>query len=184
MLKDTRSDLAVLRIKDASERFPVPRFRQFRRAAGRRRGDRDRQSLRRRPDRDPRHRLGARAHADRHHRLSILHPDRRRHQSGQFRRRAGRSRRQARRHQHRDLLAFGRLAGHRFRHSREHGAGRARVGEKRRQGGEAALARRQAAAGHARDRREPRPQASGRRAGRKRAARQPGRRRPDCETAI
>ena len=35
---------------------------------------------------------------------------------------------QPRRHQHRDLLALRRLAGHRLRHSRQHGAGRRRLG--------------------------------------------------------
>ena len=123
VLKDKRSDLAVLRLKDAHERFPVLDFANSDALASRRRGARHRQSVRRRPDRDPRHRLGAGAHASRHHRLSVLHPDRRRHQSGQFRRRAGRSRRPAGRHQHRDLLALGRLARHRLCHSRQHGAG-------------------------------------------------------------
>ena len=118
VLKDARSDLAVLRLKAQGERFPALEFSDSDALAGRRRRARDRQSVRRRPDRDPRHRLGAGAHAGRHHRLPVLHPDRRRHQSGQFRRRAGRPRRQARRHQHRDLLALGRLAGHRLRHSR------------------------------------------------------------------
>ena len=91
VLKDKRSDLAVLRIKDAHERFPFSAVRQFRCARGRRRGARHRQSVRRRADGDARHRLGARAHAGRHHRLSVLHPDRCRDQSRQFRRRAGRS---------------------------------------------------------------------------------------------
>ena len=66
------------------------------------------------------------AHPGRHQRLSVLHPDRRRHQSRQFRRRAGRSQRPARRHQHRDLFALRRLAGHRLRHPGEHGARRGR----------------------------------------------------------
>ena len=35
--------------------------------------------------------VGGGAHAGRHHRLPVLHPDRRRHQPRQFRRRAGRS---------------------------------------------------------------------------------------------
>ena len=90
VLKDPRSDLAVLRLKDAQRALPGDRVRQFRRAPGRRRGAGDRQSVRRRPDRDPRHRLGGGAHPGRHHRLSVLHPDRRRDQSRQFRRRAGR----------------------------------------------------------------------------------------------
>ena len=47
--------------------------------------------------------------------LRELHPDRRRDQPGQLRRRAGRRRRQPGRHQHRDLLAVRRLAGHRLR---------------------------------------------------------------------
>ena len=160
--------------RTARERFPVARLRQFRRAAGRRRRAGDRQSVRRRPDRDARHRLGAGAHAGRHHRLPVLHPDRRRHQSRQFRRRAGRSDRPADRHQHRDLLALRRLAGHRLCHSRQHGAGRRGLGQERRQRGEAALARRQAAGGDARDRRQPGPQAPGRRAGRQRRPRKPG----------
>ena len=82
--------------------------------------------------------------------------------------------RQAGRHQHRDLLALGRLARHRLRHSRQHGAGGGGLGQRRRQRGEAALARRQAAGGDARDRRQHGPQASGRRAGRERDRRQPG----------
>ena len=92
VLKDARSDLAVLRIKAPGERFPALEF-----------ADSDALQVgdvvlaignpfARRPDRDPRHRLGGGAHAGRHHRLSVLHPDRRRHQSRQFRRRAGRSR--------------------------------------------------------------------------------------------
>ena len=113
--------------------IPDARLRQFRRAAGRRRRARDRQSVRRRPDRDARHRLGAGAHAGRHHRLSVLHPDRRRDQSRQFRRRAGRHDRQARRHQHRDLLALRRLAGHRLCDPGQHGARRRGLRQERRQ---------------------------------------------------
>jgi S1-C subfamily serine protease len=56
VLKDSRTDLAVLRLKDVKEKFPT-RLRQFRRCAGGRRGDRHRQSVRRRADRDPRHHL-------------------------------------------------------------------------------------------------------------------------------
>ena len=74
-----------------------------------------------------------RAHPGRHHRLPVLHPDRRRDQSRQFRRRAGRHQRQAGRHQYRDLLALRRLAGHRLRHSGQHGARGGRVGQDRRQ---------------------------------------------------
>ena len=57
-------------------------------------------------------------------RLSVLHPDRCRHQSRQFRRRAGHHRRQAGGHQHRDLFAQRRQYRHRFRHSRQSGAAR------------------------------------------------------------
>ena len=81
VLKDARTDLAVLRVKDGHERFPVLDF-----------GNSDQlqvgdvvlaigNPVRRRPDRDPRHRLGGGAHAGRHHRLSVLHPDRCRDQS-------------------------------------------------------------------------------------------------------
>ena len=178
VLKDSRSDLAVLRLKAQQRALPRARVRRFGRAAGRRRGAGHRQSVRRRPDRDPRHRLGGGAHPGRHHRLSVLHPDRRRHQSRQFGRRAGRSRRAPGRHQHRDLLALGRLAGHRLRHSRQHGQGRGRLGQERRLRGQAAVARRQAAGGDAGDRREPRAQAPGRRAGRERDAGRARRRAP------
>ncbi len=47
--------------------------------------------------------------------LRKLHPDRRGHQSGQFRRRADRPAWQCRRHQHGHLFAVRRLAGHRLR---------------------------------------------------------------------
>jgi len=49
----------VLHLKDVHEKIPHARLRQFRRIAGRRRRARDRQSLRRRADRHPRHHLGA-----------------------------------------------------------------------------------------------------------------------------
>ena len=45
---------------------------------------------------------------------------------------ARRHERPPRRHQHRDLLALGRLAGHRLRHPRQHGAARGRFGAHRR----------------------------------------------------
>ncbi|MGY4571099.1 S1-C subfamily serine protease [Bradyrhizobium sp. USDA 3256] len=63
--------------------------------------------------------------------------------------RAGRHDRPARRHQHRDLLALRRLAGHRLCDSRQHGARGRGLRQERRQGGEAAMARRAAAGGHA-----------------------------------
>ncbi len=144
------------------------RILRFGRIAGGRPGARDRQPLRRRPDRDPRHRFGVGAHPGGHHRLSVLHPDRRGDQSGQFRRRAGRSRRQARRYQHCDLLAVRRFAGHRLRHSGQHGARRRGVRARRRQRGEAAVARRAAAGGDAGDRRQPGTEAAGGRIGRDR----------------
>ena len=77
-----------------------------------------------------------------------------RDQSRQFGRRAGRHDRQARRHQYRDLLALRRLAGHRLCDSRQHGAGRGRVRQERRQGRQAAVARCAIAGGDARDRRD------------------------------
>ena len=75
---------------------------------------------------------------------------------------AGRHGRPYGRHQHRDLLALGRLAGRRLRHSRQHGARGGGVGAHRRQRGEAALARRQAAGGDAGTVQGIRSQASGR----------------------
>ena len=115
-----------------------------------------------------------RAHPGRHHRLPVLHPDRRRDQSRQFRRRAGRHGRPPGRHQHRDLLALRRLAGHRLRHSGQHGAGGGGLGQDRRRRGQAAVARRQAAGGDAGAVARVRPQAAGRRGGHQRHAGEPG----------
>ena len=175
VLKDERTDLAVLRIKNSNERFPALAVRQFRRSAGRRRRARHRQSVQRRPDRDARHRLGGRAHAGRHHRLSVLHPDRRRHQSRQFRRRAGRFGGASGRHQHRDLLAHRRLDRHRLRDPGQHGARGRELRQGRRQRGAAALARRALAGGDAGNRRNARPETPGRRIGRGSFARRSGR---------
>ena len=122
LLADPRTDLAVLKIDTKGERLPVVPFADSDRGAGGRPGAGDRRSLRRRPDRDHGHRLGAGPHPDFRQRLSVLHPDRRRHQSGQFRRRAGHHRRQAGRHQHRHLFAQRRQYRHRLRHSRQSGA--------------------------------------------------------------
>ena len=85
-------------------------------------------------------------------RLRVLHPDRRRHQSRQLRRRPRRPERRGHRHQPAIYLASG--ARHRLRHPRQHGAGRRHVRGGRQRPGEAAMARRQAAGGHAGNRRE------------------------------
>ena len=121
------------------------RARGFRRDRGRRLRAGDRQSLRRRPDRDAGHRFGAGAHPDRRQRLWLFHPDGRRDQPRQFRRRAGRSRRTPRRHQFGDRFALGRQRGARLRHPRQHGQKRRRRGQERRRHGQAAVARRQPA---------------------------------------
>ncbi len=70
------------------------------------------------------------------------------------------------RHQHRDLLALRRLARHRLCDSGQHGARGRGLRQGRRQGGEAAVARRATAGGDARDRRNAGPAAADRRAGR------------------
>ena len=109
---DKKTDLAVLKVKptEAAEGGEVRRLRQ---AAARRMGDRDRQSVQPRRLGDRRHRLGAQP---RHQFRSLrqLHPDRRRHQSRQFRRPAVQSRRRSDRRQHRDHLAVRRLDRHRL----------------------------------------------------------------------
>ena len=87
---------------------------------------------------------------------------------------AGRHGRPHRRHQHRDLLALRRLAGHGLRHSRQHGAGGGGLGQDRRRRGQAAVARRQAAGGDAGAVAGVRPQAAGRRGRHQRHRRQPG----------
>ena len=76
VLKDSRSDLAVLRLKDTHEKFPTLDFANSDELHGRRRRAGDRQSLRGRADRDPRHHFGAGAHPGRHHRLPVLHSNR------------------------------------------------------------------------------------------------------------
>ena len=81
LLRDPRSDLAVLRLKGTAERFPVLRLRRFGQPASRRPRACLGGPLRRRPDGDARHRLGLGAHANRRLRLSILHSDRRLDQS-------------------------------------------------------------------------------------------------------
>ena len=78
---------------------------------------------------------------------------------------------QARRHQHRDLLALRRLAGHRLCDPRQHGARRGGLRQGRRQGGEAAVARRAVAGGDAGDRRDAGTEDADRRAGRQRRRR-------------
>ncbi len=153
LLKDERTDLAILKIGNGKEDFPVLRDRQFRRARSRRPRARRRRSLRRRADGDERHRLRRRPHQSRHQRFRLLHPDRRRHQSGQFRRRAGRHGRQARRHQHRDLLAHRRLDRDRVRHPLRHGADGVEPGGRRLEVGGAAVDRRRLPGRDAGDRR-------------------------------
>ena len=115
----------------ARPRSPEDRFagavsgradRRFRRAGGRRPRACRRQPVRRRPDDDQRHRLGAGAQPCRRLRLRLLHPDRCGDQSRQFRRRADQHGRPARRHQHGDLQPQRRLDRHRLRHPVEHGA--------------------------------------------------------------
>ncbi len=85
---DPETDLAVLRVN--ADKLPAITFGQVGAIARRRRGARDRQSLRLRADRHLRHRLGDRPQRPAHQHLRELHPDRRRHQSRQLGRRAGR----------------------------------------------------------------------------------------------
>ena len=114
-------------------RFPGHPDRRFRRAGGRRSRAGHRQSVRRRPDDDQRHRLGAGALAYRRVGFRLLHPDRRGDQSGQFGRRADQHERAAGRHQHRDLQPQRRFHRHRFRHPVQHGQ-RRRQGRAKRPG--------------------------------------------------
>ena len=70
--KDERTDLAVLKIDDARRAVADRCDRRFRRARGRRPGAGHRQSVRRRPDGDQRHRLGAGPHPGRHLRFRFF----------------------------------------------------------------------------------------------------------------
>ena len=84
--------------------------------------------------------------------FELLHPDRCRHQSRQFRRRAGQPRRPPDRHQHRDLFADRRIGRHRLRHPVQH-RGAHRLDRRAGRPHRAAVARHQHAAGDARHRR-------------------------------
>ena len=117
---DVPSDVAVLKVPPESliqvalgdsTRLEVGRLRR-----------RHRQSLRPAAHRHLRHRQRPRPLRHQPGRLRGLHPDRRVHQSGQLRRRAGESQGRARRHQQRHPLAQRRQHRHRLRHPGQHGA--------------------------------------------------------------
>ncbi len=115
MLADEESDLAhpAARGRRGPAASGAARLRQGR---GGRAGAGHRQPVRRRPDGQQRHRLGAGA-LGRGHRPGprLFHPDRRADQPRQFRRRADRHERRADRHQHLDPQPLGRIERHRFR---------------------------------------------------------------------
>ena len=115
---EERPGAAARASRQAAEGGEVRRFRQ---AAARRVGHRHRQSVQPRRHGDRRHRLGAQP---RHQfrALRQLHPDRRRHQSRQFRRAAVQPQQRGRRRQHRDHFAVRRLDRHRLRGAVELGA--------------------------------------------------------------
>ena len=119
VLKDARTDLAVLRIAGAHEKFPSS-ISRIRRAAGQRRRLGDRQSVRRRADGDAWHRFGGRAHPGRHQRRgssqndAAISPAIRCALVGLDGKLPASTPRSSRGRQ---------LAGHRFRHPRQHGAG-------------------------------------------------------------
>ena len=132
ILRDQRSDLAVLRIKGATGGFPTLQF-----------ADSDSvqvgdlvlaigDPVRRRPDGHQRHRIGVRPAARRPVAGSVLHPDRRGDQSWQFRRCAGRHERQSHRHQLHHRLAGRRVERHRLRHPVQSRPCRHRAGSDRR----------------------------------------------------
>ena len=113
---DPNTDLAVIKVKDASKLGLQPgAARRLGRAAGRRVGDGDRQPVRPQADGQRRHRQRGRTRPRRHHRLRGLHPDRRRDQPRQLGRPAREPRGARHRHQHRDRLADRRLSGRRLR---------------------------------------------------------------------
>ena len=158
----------------AGAELPYRRIQRFRPARGRRPGARHRRSLRRRPDRDQRHRLGAGANPGRRVGLPVLHPDRRRHQSRQLRRTAGRHVGPDRRHQHRDLFPHRRFQRHRLRHPLQHGAGRRRIRQDRRRPCPDAVDRRPLPGGDAGHCRRARARDAARRAGDRGRAGEPG----------
>ncbi len=164
-----RSRAAACQAGQAAQGGEVRRQRQ---AAARRMGDRDRQSVQPRRHGDRRHRLGAQP---RHQFRAVrqLHPDRRRHQSRQFRRPAVQPQRRGDRRQHRDHLAVRRLDRHRLRGAVEDRGGGDRSAAPVRRSA-ARLARRAHPAGDRRDRRKPQHQAGARRADRRHRRQGPG----------
>ena len=141
VLTDAQSDIAVLRLRDGKGGFPILPLVETELDRGGRYRARGRQSLRPRPDGDAGHSLGRAAGAEEGRRAGRLPADRRRHQSGQFRRRAGRHAGAARWHQHRDLLEIRRLGRHRLRGAGVHSSACCRCGASRGQGGATAVAR-------------------------------------------
>ena len=116
--RDEKTDLASAQDRHEGE-TAVRHLGRQRSGQGRRLGRRGRQSVRARRHGDRRHRLGGRAQ---HQRGAVrrLHPDRRADQPRQFRRPDLQPRRRSDRHQHRDLLALGRLGRDRLCGAGEH----------------------------------------------------------------
>ncbi len=162
LLSDPRTDLAVLKIDPGPREFARAAIRRLRPHPGRRSRARHRRSLRRRPDRDERHRLRVGAFERRRVGLSVLHPDRCRDQSRQFRRRAGDDGWPAHRHQLIDRLGLRRQYRHRLRHSVQHGP--RRRGRRAQRRYSTAMARRRRPGGDRRDRAQHGSSASRRRA--------------------
>jgi len=118
---DKRTDVALIKIEASG--LPTVRMRP-QPPQGRRMGGGDRLSVRLREHSDRRHRQrqGALAAPGE---LRSLHPDRRGHQPGQFRRAAVQHARRGRRRELADLQPHGRLHGPVLRHPHRHGARRA-----------------------------------------------------------
>ena len=121
---DPTTDIALLKIPATG--LPVDRVGRFEPAEGRRMGAGDRQPVSTEPDRHRRHRQRHRPRQHGVRRLRGLHPDRRRDQPRQLRRRADQQPRRAGRDQHRHLQRERRLSGDRLRGAEQAGAARRR----------------------------------------------------------
>ena len=120
--RDPKTDIALIEIKGDGKDLPAVKLGDSEHAPGRRVGRRHRQPVRPREHGDRRHRQRE-GSAHQPGPVRRLHPDRRRHQSGQLGRPAAQPQGRGGRHQHRHLQPRRRQHRHRLRHPDRPGEG-------------------------------------------------------------